>query len=267
MAMRLRPFAVCLALSLPAAASAELRDYCPDRPGLGTPACTIDAGHASAEIGLADWTLDRSRTERNETLLLGDMLLRYGLDDRSEVQIGWTSFGRERDRDRLTGVRSTQSGVGDVTLALRRNLAHPDGSGFAAAVMPFVSLPAGGQAIGAGDWGAGFRVPLSWELADGFGLEFVPEVDAAVDQDRHGRHLAYSFVTGFEAEINDALTATAEVQVVRDRDPAGHETQPVAGLSLAWQPRDDLQLDIGANGGLNHHAPDVELYVGVSRRF
>jgi hypothetical protein len=133
--------------------------------------------------------------------------------------------------------------------------------------MPFATLPVGREPIGAGDWGAGLRVPLSYELDDRFSIELVPEADAAVDADGEGRHLSYGGVAGLETKFGPALTATAEYQFVRDRDPAGHESQQLAGLSLAWQPRDDLQFDVGANGGLDRHAPDVELYVGVSRRF
>lgn len=256
--------AVC---TLSAAAAADMREYCPDRPGLGTPSCTIDRGHASVEIGLADWSLDRSAAERDDTLLIGELLVRYGIGDHAELQLGWTGFGREIERDRLTGVRSKDRGAGDLTVAVRRNLLHPDGSGFSVALMPFATLPVGREPIGAGDWGAGLRVPLSYELDDRFSIELVPEADAAVDADGAGRHLSYGGVAGLETKVGAALTATAEVQFVRDRDPAGHESRQLAGLSLAWQPRDNLQLDIGANGGLDHHAPDVELYFGVSRRF
>ncbi|ARR56945.1 hypothetical protein HY78_27635 [Rhizorhabdus wittichii DC-6] len=257
-----------LAMALPAAgAAAEMRDYCPDRPGLGTPACTIDRGHVSVEVGLADWTLDRQAGERDDRLLLGDLLVRYGIGDRTEVQFGWTSFGREHDRDRSAGLRLRESGVGDVTVALRHNLLHPDGSALSVALMPFATLPVGREPIGAGDWGAGFRLPVSYEIDETFALEWVPEVDAAVDSDGKGRHLAYGTVAGVAAKLGPTLSATLEYQFTRDRDPSGHESQQLGGLSLAWQPRDDLQFDIGANGGLDRHAPDVELYIGVSRRF
>jgi len=261
-----RLLAVLAIWSLPAAARAELRDYCPDRPGIGTPPCTIDKGHLSFEVGLADWTLDRRPAERTDTLILGDGLLRYGLTDSTEVQLGWTSFGRERDHDRVTGTRTRVSRVGDVLVAVRQNLRNPDGSGLSLAVMPFATLPSGRQPIGAGDWGAGLRVPVSYELDDRFGLELDLQVDAAVDGDGNGRHLAYGGVSGIQTKLSKALTATVEYQVTRDRDPDGHQTQQLAGLSLGWQPIDDLQLDIGANAGLRH-ADDVELYVGIARRF
>jgi hypothetical protein len=257
-------FAVILA---GAAQAQDLRPLCPDRPGLGTPACTVDPGHAMVEMGGIDWTLDKDPSQRSDTLIAGDLLVRYGLDAHTEVQAGWTAFGSVRVRDRLAGGVSRRSGTGDVLLAIRRNLAHPDGEHVSVGVMPFATLPTGGTAIGAGDWAAGLIVPLSFSLDDRFSLALSPEVDAAVDEDRHGRHLAYGGVIGLSAALTDAVTSTLEFQEVRDRDPSGHATHALTSLSLAWQPRKQLQLDIGAVAGVNAASPDVELYVGVARRF
>jgi len=266
--MPFRPLlAFCITAMPLAASAADLRDYCPDRPGIGTPSCIIDRGHASVELGIADWTLYRSPDERDSSLVLGEGLLRYGLTDTTEVQLGWTGYGRDDDHDRLSGTRDIRHGSGDVMIAMRQNLRNPDGSGFSVSLMPFATLPVGRQPIGAGDWGAGLRAPVSYALDDRLSLEWVPEADAAVDEDGHGRHLAYGAVGGLALKMSEAITTTAELQLLRDDDPAGHRTQRLAGLSLAWQPRGDLQIDVGANGGLDRDTPDVELYFGVARRF
>lgn len=245
----------------------DLRPFCADRPGLGTPACTIDPGRVVAELGLLDWSREEDPATRTETLIAGDALIRVGLTPSLEAQIGWTAFGDVRTRDRLSGATARQSGVGDVTLALRQNFSHPDGSGFSAAAMPFVTLPSGGGAIGAGDWGAGLVLPLSYSLSDTISIALTPEVDAAVDADGHGRHLAYGSVIGLSVVLTSHLSTAIELQESRDYDPAGHSTQALAGLSFAWQPRDDLQFDLGGVAGLNAASPDVELYIGVARRF
>jgi hypothetical protein len=251
-----------------AAAQAEdLRSFCADRPGLGTPACTIDPGHVMVELGGADWTLDRNASTRTDTLVAGDLLVRYGLNESLEAQIGWTAFGHVRERNRLTGAIDRSSGTGDVSLTLRQNLSHPDGSGFSAALMPFVTLPVGGKAIGSGDWGAGLIVPLSYSLSDAIGIAVTPQVEAAVDSDRHGRHLAYGSVVGLSASLSQQLSTALEFQATRDEDPDGHSTQALASLSFALQPKDGLQFDVGAVAGLNKNSPDVEIYAGIARRF
>lgn len=245
----------------------ELRPLCPDRPGLDTPACTVDPGHLVVEMGAIDWSLDRDASQRSDSFTFGDLLLRYGLTPHTEVQLGWTALGVVRTQDSVAGTTSRSSGTGDIQIAVRRNLSHPDGSGFAMAVMPYASFPVGGATIGAGDWGAGMIVPLSYSLTDKIGVSLTPEVDAAVDGDRHGRHLAYGSAIGLTAALSQSASSALELQAVRDDDPAGHATQALASLSFAWQPRSNLQLDLGAVAGLNHNSPDMELYMGIARRF
>lgn len=262
-----RVLVILAAAAMPAVASAELRDYCPDRPGIGTPSCTIDAGHTSVELGLADWTRTRNSDEHSDQWLLGDVLIRYGIADHAEVQIGWAGYGFDRDRSPPSAARDTRQGAGDVRLALRRNLAHPDGSGFSIAMMPMVTLPVGHRPIGEGDWGASFDLPMSYELNDRFSLEFVPEVAVAVDEDGHGRHWSEAAVAGLATKFGEKLTLTSEYRFENDRDPGEHQNLHMAGLSIAMQPKDGLQFDVGANKGLSHAAADIAVYFGVSRRF
>ena len=255
------------ALFVPAIAHAgdQDRDYCPARPGLGTPACTMAPGQVSVETSLGDWTLDKQGGDRTDTVLIGDTSARIGLTDTVEAQVGWTPLGIVRER--AGGAVDHTARTGDATLGIKANLRNPDGSGLSIAVQPFVTLPVGRAPIGAGDWGAGLVVPVTYDLSKTVNLEVTPEVDVAVDQDGRGRHLAYSGVVGLGVALNDALTFTLEDQLVRDEDPSGSTTQDLASASLAWMPRKTLQLDIGAVAGLDRNAPDVEIYAGIARRF
>jgi hypothetical protein len=263
----MRRLLLLLAVAPAPALADDLRDFCPDRPGLGTPPCTIDAGHVAVELGLADWTLERSPDRRTDTIEAGQLLVRVGLTDSLEAQIGWTAFGHVRDRDRTTGSVAQLSGVGDLAVALRQNLVNPDGSGFSAALMPFATLPTGNAAIGAGEWTAGVLLPLSYELDGGVQLGVTAQVEAAADSDRDGRHLAYGGVAGLSLPLSEALGVTVEVAANRDHDPSGHATEWRAGLSAGWMAKDGFQLDAGANIGLSAAAPDLQLYLGVARRF
>jgi len=264
--MRLALLAIGLLLPVAAhAADDQDRDYCPARPGLGSPACTMAPGKVSVEMSIADWTLDKQGSDRTDTVLIGDTSVRLGLTDTVEAQIGWTPIGLVRERSGGLIDRATRTG--DLTLGLKANLHHPDGSGLSIAVQPFVTLPVGRAPVGAGDWGAGLVVPVTYDLSKSVNLEFTPEIDAAVDQDGRGRHLAYSGVVGVGVALSDAVTLTVEEQWIRDEDPSGGTSQDLASLSLAWMARKNLQLDVGAVAGLDHAAPDVELYAGIARRF
>jgi hypothetical protein len=130
-----------------------------------------------------------------------------------------------------------------------------------------VTLPTGGQALGAGDWGAGLIVPLSFDLGGSVALALSPHIDAAVDEDRSGRHLAYGSVIGIDIDLSDRLSGTAEFSVSRDHDPGGHSTELLAGFALAWQSGENRQVDIGLNIGLDRDSPDSQLYLGFVQRF
>ena len=255
-----------LTFAAPALGQEDRRAFCPDRPGLGTPACTLDAGATMIEIGIADWTLDRNADSRTDSFAFGDALLRAGLTPSLEAQIGWTMLGHVRQRDQTTGGIARWTRTGDVTLALRQNLRNPDGSGVSVALMPYAKLPVGGGGVGAGDWGAGLIVPVSFELG-AVSLGLSPHVDAAVDADGDGRHLAYGSVVGLGFDVSDDIAMAAEISLSRDRDPGGGTTEALAGLSAGWQPDADSQWDIGANLGLNRDSPDVQFYFGFARRF
>src|SRR3954464_11393937 len=145
-------FLLGLLIAPPAAAEDKLRELGAERPGLDTPACTVDPGHLQVELGLGDWTLDKQPGSRTDTIVAGDISARYGVGDSTEIRLGWTSYGHSRTRDQATGMVDRLSGTGDVTIGLKQNLVSPSGDGFSMALLPSVSLPTGKNGIGAGDW-------------------------------------------------------------------------------------------------------------------
>lgn len=247
--------------------AAASRDLCFDRPGLGTPSCTLDRGRAAIEIGVGGWTRDRSAGVKTTEATFGSWLGRIGLTDTLEAQFGWAGYTRMRTHDRKSGVTERAKGGGDATIAIRQNLRNPDGSGFSFALMPSLSLPTGNSKIGAGDVGASLLAPMSLELTESLSLALTPSVEAAVDTDGKGRHPAYGGVVGLGLDISDSVSASLELMASRDRDPAGHSTTALTGISVAWNPAGDWQLDAGINLGLNRNGPDREVYFGVARRF
>lgn len=264
--VRIAAFVGAACLMASCAHAETQRDLCADRPGLGTPACTVMPGQVIVEAGIADWTLDRQSGSRTDAVQVAQLLMRAGLADHLEVQIGWNGYGHIRTRDALGNVTAA-NGAGDIRLALKRNLINPDGSGTSLAIMPYVSLPVGKPSIGAGDWGAGMILPVSVSLAHGIGLALTPEIDAAVNQSGGGRHLAFGSVAGVSLSLISNISLTTELSWFRDNDPTGKSNRFLSGMSLAWQPNKALQLDIGANVGLGGSAPDQELYFGIARRF
>lgn len=259
--------AVAVALAIPVAARADERTYCPDRPGMNTPPCTIAPGRISAEMSLGDWTRENDVDVRTDTVLIGDAGLRYGIADHAELRVAWTAFGHVRSRDKASGTITRESGTGDVTLGIKRNLFSPDMAGFSVAVLPSLTLPAGGHAIGAGDWGAELQVPVSVPLGGPLSLAATPEIDAAVNSRGSGRHLAWGSAAGLSLAATGRLNFAFEAAVMRDDDPEGAATTAAAGIAAGWMVGGNVQFDLAGEFGLNDRTPGLRLYGGVSRRF
>lgn len=241
-------------------ALAQDRDFCANRPGPGTPPCTLAPGSAMIETGVAEWdhSADASGTDDSETF--GDLLLRVGVSPSAEVQFGLTSFTLDRMRDRATGVVTRTSGVGDAFLAVRRGLAGPNGP---VAIEAFVSAPPGH----ASRWSAGVLVPASVNLPGDFQLALTPEADLAADAAGHGRHIAYGGVVGLSRNIAATVSLAGELAAFEDLDPGGHSLDARLAGSLAWQATPQLQIDFEADAGLSAGAPDTALMIGFAGRF
>ena len=255
--------AAALLVAGPAAAQeADDIGFCPNRPSLNSSPCTVKPGHVRAEASAVDWERDDRADSREDRILAADLLGRSGIGQRTEVQIGGTAFGHDRERDKASGAVDRTNGVGDVTLALRQRLVGERSGGFSLAVQPYVALPAGRYPVGAGTWAAGGLIPVQYELSKAVALQFTGEIDAAANGSGQGRHLAYSGVWGVSIKLTDSVIVEPELSLERDRDPDGHETHALAAVSAAWQPTKRTQIDVLAVAGLNRTSPDVRLVLG-----
>lgn len=248
------------------AGGAQPRPLCADRPGKATPPCILDVGRWQLEVGAVDATFQRGGGERDDAYAIGGFELRTGLTRRSEVEVGWTPLSIERRSD--AGGKTHAAGVGDLTLGVRTALTDPDAMGLAIALEPFVSAPTATHHQGDGGWEGGLLAPMAIPVSDTVSVGFTPEVDVLRDAAGGGTHAAWAAALGASRAFGPA-TFGLEVWGARDDDPSGATTQASLDATAAYTPGEapELQLDAGLNAGLNRHTPDLEAYVGVSRRF
>lgn len=256
-----------LVLASSANAQQDEPRFCPNQPSLESSACTTEPGRVQLEVSGVDWTLDRQPDAREDTLLFGDFRARFGVGPSTEVQVGWTPYGRVRTRDRTGGRVEKEGGVGDVRLGLRQSLRNPDGKGLSYGVEPFVVLPTGGSAIGDGTWSAGVILPVTYDVKDGVTVGVTGELDALADEDRRGRHFGANLVSGVAVDLTDTLSVTAEAEWLKENDPAGHEHRWLAATGIQYRYARTRALFAEAIAGLNRSAPDVQLYAGIAALF
>lgn len=251
--------------SATAARAADEEPICTDRPGKSSGTCTVPTGHWQVETALADWSLQKGGGVRSTSLVLGETTLKYGLTDRSDIQIDVTPW--QRQTSRAGAMRDRAAGFGDVTILYKHRLTS-DGAALAVAAFPFIKVPTAKRSLGNGKWEGGLLLPIGYSIPNSpLSIASTPELDWLSDADGHGYHAAMAQVVNLSWAVTDKLNLSAEIWGQWDWDPAGTEKQASVDGALAYRLSDDLQLDAGANFGLNRSTPDVELYTGVSVRF
>ena len=160
----------------------------------------------------------------------------------------------------------SDSSFGDLILRSKYRLT--DGDGIQIAIDPAVKVPTAARPIGNRRWEAGIAVPIDYSIPKSpFSVTLGPELDWLADSDGSGHHLAMAQVIGIGWQASSKLNFSGEVWGQWDWDPAGTQREATADAAAAYLATNDLQLDAGANFGLNRNTADVELYTGFSVRF
>jgi hypothetical protein len=246
-----------------------LRPFCTDRPTKGTGPCTVDAGHLQIESDIFNATLQNSDGVVTDTYLYTNPNFRLGLAQNLDVELNFSPDVEVVTHDHSTGEQTNVSGFGDMFLRVKTSLVGNGQGTFSAALDPYLKLPTAPSTIGNGALEGGLVVPLQYALSEAWSLSLVPEVDVLKNQIDDGRHAAPVVALSISRAVSAEVSASAEYWESTNFDPYGTVEQQSFDLAATWQPPGtrDLQVDAGANFGLNTRTPAAQLYAGVSHRF
>lgn len=245
-------------------AAADEQPICADRPGKANPTCTVPAGMIQIETGLVDWSHDQSGGVTTDGLAVTATAFKYGITSRWNLELDVAPYNWVRVD--AGGLRERDAGFGDLVVRSKTRLTG--GDGVQVAVTPSLKIPTANHDIGNGKWEGGVAVPIDYSFpGTPLSVTLGPEVDWLADDDGRGHHAAMVQVIGVGVQASPKLNLSAELWGQWNWDPAGTRRQATIDGAAAYLVNKDLQLDAGANFGLNRETPDVELYTGVSVRF
>ena len=245
---------------------AQLRDFSTDRPTKSNVPFTVDAGHFQYESDIVNFTHQQSGTTVTDTLLVPNPTFKLGLTSNVDLELNIALVG-VHTFDAVSGTWSSQWGNGDLFVRGKINLWGNDGGKSAFALIPYVKLPTAPAGIGNGAVEGGVIAPLAFKLPNDFTLLFNSEVDALKDSVGDGRHANFINLVNLSRPIVKDVTLYVELWSDFNDDPSQRTTQYSLDTALAWVVRPNLQLDVGANFGLNSQTPAIQLYAGISQRF
>jgi hypothetical protein len=246
------------------AAVPEDLTICADRPSKANGACTVPAGHWQLEVSGPDWSRMKDGGARTDLTSFGSTFVKVGLDDASDLEAGVSPYIRLTSH--ADSVHDRVSGFGDLIVRYKRNLTAT-GAGTQVGLIPFVKIPTANHHLGNGKVEGGIIAPVSVATSAGITLTTDPEVDLLADNDGDGYHAALTNLVNVGFNPTSRLSLSAELWNDLNFDPAGTVRQWSLDGSAAYLPSKRLQIDAGANLGLNRTTPDVELYAGASVLF
>ena len=246
-----------------------LRAFSPDRPARSTSPITVDAGRFQIESDFINYTSMNRQGATTGTFEATDPVVKLGINSFTDFEVGFAGFVDTRTTRNLDGTTlSKGSGFGDVTLATKFNLLGNAGGTYGFALIPYLIVPSGTRNVSSGGVEGGVIAPFTVSLPSDFSLTLQTELDALRNSDNPGTHVAFTNIVNLSHPVPGIkdLTATVEFysSVLTERHTPDVYTFDTA---LAYLVQPDIQLDIGANIGLNRGAPDYQIYSGVAHRF
>ena len=218
-----------------------------DRPGIGFASKTLSRGSVAWEQGLADFSTTHDASSRQQQWV-ADTLVRIGLRDGLELQLGADSYAWQHVRD-ASGKWHAQ-GMGNSSLGLKLALpSHADA--FSWAMLASASLPTGRAPIGGGSRGYDLGITAQWAMAND--RSFALYADRSVGP---GRGWLFSPSYGFNLSEHWASYIEAGIG-------SGAQQGRMLGSGVTWQSSPRLQVDLSALRGV-HGAPDWQAGLGVS---
>lgn len=256
------PAALAQAPEASAAASAP-SPICADRPLKASGVCTAAPGHFQIEADAAAWSHASDKGVRSDSWVYANPTVKYGLNDTTDVQISWSPWTTSRTKG--GGLSTDESGVSDLTIKLKHRFTAVDAP-VAVAILPFVKIPTAPRELGNRKVEGGVSAPIAIALPGDFSLSLGPELDVGASDGVGGVKLSAVNVAGLSKALPGGFTLGGELWMSDDLTGHARTNQRSADVAVAWLATPSVQLDAGANFGLNRKTADVEAYVGVAFR-
>lgn len=239
-----------------------MREMETDRPDVTESPYTVDAGHFQYETDFVRSVKEKSEAQKTNTLLINQANIKIGLTGSTAIQIGFQTYGRQKETDIASGSTEIAHGFGDVTFRIKQNLIGNDEGNFALALLPYIKFPTSKYDENSSFEG-GLIVPMSYKLPGEWNLGFQVEVDRLKDQDQPAMHTEFLQTLTLSHQLVKNIDGIAETYYTYDFK--AHQFSNFINAAIQMEIAKDLKFDAGINYGLQHDA-EKQFFIGASYR-
>lgn len=222
------------------ASTAFAADFSFDRPGTGMGTGITPVGHLAWEQSLPSVSYQEGTVdgEKDKTLTLnGDMLLRTGLAEGLELQLGWQ--GPVWQQYKRAGVKKESNGLGDVSIGLKKSIDLKDDR-LSMALLAEAIIATGNEEFTAHDDIYSLSSAVAYEFSDLIGTSITMRYEA------QNSNWAVTAIPTIDYKIAGKLSGYSEF-VYRKAESQDYEYGLGTGLVYALNNRTQLDASIGVD--------------------
>ena len=222
------------------ASTAFAADFSFDRPGVGMGTGITPVGHLAWEQSLPSVSYQEGTVdgEKDKTLTLnGDMLLRTGLAEGLELQLGWQ--GPVWQQYKRAGVKKESNGLGDVSIGLKKSIDLKDDR-LSMALLAEAIIATGNEEFSARDDIYSLSSAVAYEFSDLIGTSITMRYEA------QNSNWAVTAIPTIDYKIAGKLSGYSEF-VYRKAESQDYEYGLGTGLVYALNNRTQLDASIGVD--------------------
>ena len=240
-----------------------MRPMVPDRPGITESPYSVDAGHFQYETDFLRLLTRREGSAYGHDWYFNHALLKVGLTDRTDLQVGVDSYTDTRNYDDSTpGQDQVYRGLGDVAIRLKHTLVGDDDSRWALGLIGYAQLPTGGpRGDGAVEFGA--VLPVVYQLTKPWSIGGQVALEIYWDRETRSRYLQLTPTLTTDYQFTNLIQSFVELVGYWDVRQASWRSSVNTGMQLDVS--QNVQLDFGTHLPVTHSV-DREYFLGLSFR-
>ncbi|SDQ04065.1 Putative MetA-pathway of phenol degradation [Chryseobacterium soldanellicola] len=242
---------------------ALMREMETDRPDVTESPYTVDAGHFQYETDIIRIIHEKSESKQTNTLLVNQANLKIGITRTTAIQIGFQTFGRQKEKELSSGAVTTQSGFGDINLRIKQNLIGNDHGNFVLALLPYIKFPTS-KFEDDSRFEGGLIVPMLYKLPGEWTLGLQVEADRLKDKDEQAMHTEFLQSLTLSHPIVKGVDGIVETYYTYDFK--AHQLSNFINAAVQVDVIKDFKLDAGLNYGIQNEA-GKHYFIGASYRY